>query len=651
MDARSLVIDAARRHGVPEDLALRVANTESAFNQGAVSPKGALGVMQLMPGTARDLGVDPRDMRQNIDGGVRYLAQQLRTFGKPELALAAYNAGPGAVRKHGGVPPYAETQAYVRKTGGAQVEGFDGSDIFGMGGGQGAAAHPQGEGFDGSDIFRAPAAAPQAAAPKLPPPQMPPQQQGAQAPAMPQRGAGADAALGLASGANRSTAGIADMLAAAPNAALMNFLRTSSTLADMMQGRPRQASLGVLGVPGAGPFSAIAAKDGYKPQTDAGKVMQTVGAMLPNAAVPGSLPERALNVTLPAFGQEGGERLVKALGGGELAQQIGGVVGATLGGAATGLRVTPGARLPRADLAALYKTKKGLYDQVEASGFTFSPADMKKLSGDFTAVVRQKGPKAAQLAPGADAFAARLSALARQKGGVRLAQLDDLRSDIYNDLITKGGGEAALGYKLRGMIDGLMDSSNAPLIREARAANTRWEKVREVTQRVESADLAASRANSGGNRVNAARQKLSPMVDPLHSGEVTNLTPDERALVQRIVKGDLSTNSLRAVSNLLRNKFVSGSASILTGAGSGNPVAGLLTMAGLEGAGQVARGAAQAKTSSQIDQLLRLMASGGSRPKPAPRPYAGAAAVAAPLLIATPASARARQDTKDRRPR
>ena len=106
--------DAARRHGVPEDLFLKLVQQESGFNPKARSHKGALGLAQLMPETARLLRVDPMDPYQNLDGGARYLMQQYRAFGNWRLALAAYNAGPGAVQKHGGVPPFRETQNYVR---------------------------------------------------------------------------------------------------------------------------------------------------------------------------------------------------------------------------------------------------------------------------------------------------------------------------------------------------------------------------------------------------------------------------------------------------------------------------------------------------------------------------------------------------------
>jgi hypothetical protein len=116
-EIEALATEIAKRHKVDPRLVLAVIRVESAFEPQAVSPKGAQGLMQLMPGTAGDLGVDdPFNPKANIDGGVRHLSQLLRRYnGDRARALAAYNAGAGAVDRHRGIPPYSETRSYVRK--------------------------------------------------------------------------------------------------------------------------------------------------------------------------------------------------------------------------------------------------------------------------------------------------------------------------------------------------------------------------------------------------------------------------------------------------------------------------------------------------------------------------------------------------------
>ena len=113
-DLARVIHSAAQRYAVDPKLVSAVAEVESGGNQNAVSPAGAVGVMQLMPETAASLGVNPYDMKSNVEGGAKYLREMLDTFdGDVKKAVAAYNAGPDAVKAYGGVPPYAETQNYV----------------------------------------------------------------------------------------------------------------------------------------------------------------------------------------------------------------------------------------------------------------------------------------------------------------------------------------------------------------------------------------------------------------------------------------------------------------------------------------------------------------------------------------------------------
>lgn len=116
LSAERALQNAANAEGLPAAFVRSVARAESGYNQNAISPKGAVGLMQLMPATATSLGVSPAVLEENAQGGAKYLRDLLiRYKGNAVLALAAYNAGPGAVSKYGGLPPYGETRKYVER--------------------------------------------------------------------------------------------------------------------------------------------------------------------------------------------------------------------------------------------------------------------------------------------------------------------------------------------------------------------------------------------------------------------------------------------------------------------------------------------------------------------------------------------------------
>lgn len=223
MDLLDFASQEARRRGVDPQLVLRVIQAESGGNPSAVSQKGARGPMQLMPDTARMLGVNIDDPMDNIRGGVRYLAQQLKTFGTPELAAAAYNAGPGNVRKHGGVPPFVETQNYVKKIAGTNAGGAataDDADIFGSTP-TGGPSPGRRKGDDDSDIFATPSGQPAQSPTRQPTraPQVPTAATPAQPPTPPR---------GL-----RGTAGRLDaLIAAAKDSPVGGFARGARDVVD-----------------------------------------------------------------------------------------------------------------------------------------------------------------------------------------------------------------------------------------------------------------------------------------------------------------------------------------------------------------------------------------------------------------------------------
>lgn len=114
-ELQAMIDSESKKQQINPELVKAIIQTESNGNQNAKSHAGAIGLMQLMPGTAKSLGVNPYDPVQNIQGGVKFLKQMASRYGSLDKTLAAYNAGPGAVNKYGGVPPYKETQNYIKK--------------------------------------------------------------------------------------------------------------------------------------------------------------------------------------------------------------------------------------------------------------------------------------------------------------------------------------------------------------------------------------------------------------------------------------------------------------------------------------------------------------------------------------------------------
>jgi hypothetical protein len=286
-------------------------------------------------------------------------------------------------------------------------------------------------------------------------------------------------------------------------------------------------------------------------------------------------------------------------------------LGAGGGALATARKGKPQAPPAYPTVAELEKTKRDLYTQANASGFTFADNDMRGLSQRVTAEFQKRagsGPEGKMALPIGNSLRARLDEMAKT-GNVTLEQLDALRADAYEMAVAQGGAESIIGRFLRSEIDQLMDSYNVPLIKEARQANTQWMKAREIANRQRSGELGAASANSGQNVVNAQRAKIRPTIDPLHSSEITNWTPEEAAAVERVVMGSPEANRLRDTGNILRNPLFNAVGGIAGGfAGGGVPA--VVAPALMQLAGRYFRKAAENVTAKDIEALQRLIAEG-----------------------------------------
>lgn len=586
MDLRKVVPAIAQQEGVDPALLARVVNTESGGNLTARSPKGAYGPAQLMPGTARDMGVNINDPVDNIRGGARYLKQQMDRFKDPALALAAYNAGPGAVARAGGIPNNGETPGYVSKVMG-QPQGSD--DIFGFSG-QGAPAPQKGGSSD--DIFAmkpsqvAPAAAPQPApSPAKAAPNV----------------VVSDVASGLA----------------AP------FQKLGHDVLDNYRKVTARAK-------GPAPTIGQAASDFVG---DVGDTARGIGDFF---GLLGAPVNAAVNTTAGALSRYGPTAYTKptlsfvngkpvitgprAMGQPEAQQALAGDINTALSAAAPAVRAPimgPPLPTPKAmTLDQLKAAKTAAYKAVDATGVQFAPHVTTNLASDVDATMATLGMDP-ELHKGAASAVNAVKARAGQPQTI--SDLDRLRQIVHRD--TQGtAADQMMGRSITDHIDAIVNNAGpaditagnpteaAAAIAKARDLNTRFKKTENITDRVASADLRASSTYAGGNQVNATRQNLRPLIDPKSPQRIRNLTPDETAALNGVVRGTPGTNAVRLAGKMLDPRGLLGAA--VQGV-FGLPSHGLSTLS--IPVGMAATETGKAMTAKQIEDLLSLIAVGGKR--------------------------------------
>lgn len=619
----------AQRQGVRPELVGAVMHQESRGNQNAVSPKGARGRMQLMPTTAAELGVDPDDEFQNIEGGVRYLGRQIKDFGDETKGLAAYNAGPGAVRKYGGVPPYAETQGYVKAIQGGAPDIASASDdeLMRAAGEAGAPERISTSANGGVTVDRIPQKPPQMAA----------------------QPARADQGLGFLKGVATPVFNASGHLQRAVE---------GSAVGDSM------ASQGAVirGLIPEGLTSFIDNPQGFfDKQAEGGKRPGKLGEFAGNVAATSLIP--------------GGPLVQGAVGGALMSDKkdLAGVAGdAALGGAVGRLTALGsdalqlGARkvmskVPQVmDLPTLETAKRAAYDAVDNSGFVFPKGKIAGLVDDFT---KSMGSSALSKSAKQDAESIITYARSLTKSDVSLSQLEKLRGDIYTALVKKGGDTAVVGGQFRSKIDDLMGSVDDSLVKTARELNARFKKTDYVTRMSKSADRAAERTY-GGDYGRKVKDRLNPLVDEaMPQRNLRGATPDEKAALEKVIRGTKGQNLASTLGGMLDPRRMGGkilSGITTTGGGASAPLTGgasLLVPALQMAAGFGLTGAASKTARKNVDELIRLMAAGGSKQALAPVPTRASQAaetaiakVLRPALVASavPAIAAARPPQKTR---
>lgn len=581
-------VDAALPHLIQQESGGR------AGVMGPQTPYGrAVGRTQMLPATAKGVaeaigepyrpellsGTSPEAIDYQDRLGRAYLTQGLEKTGNIQDAFKYYHGGPNKELWGPKTQAYAQ-QVSGRMNGEAQgVQAMSDADLLAALGDQAAPAP-------------APTMAPAPSAPYAPPRKV-------------------SEALGFAQGFTQPIAKAQTFIDAIPGGDLIGF-RSNNTQREALKGMNQWFDkLGQTREPGKiGEFVGNVAAT--LPTGSMGPVVGglTSGAMLSQKTDPLGIMKDA------AIGAVTGKVADKAFKG------IGKVAADLLSKAPKVMK------LPELETAY-----KAAYQKVDQSGFRFSKTNALALADDLEKIVKDRGGKA--LYPDAWNMAQRAKTLASQKGGLPITQLEDLRGQMYDYLVSGGGKEAGLGGAMRSKIDDLIskEASQNALLRDARDLYKRFSKARAVTNRLDSADLQAGRAYTGKNVNNAIRQKLSPLVDPLSKSRMKNATADEAAALKQAVNGSPMQNLVRTTGSLLDPRGL---------LGMGLQAGGFATSGGMSLAaaplGMAATAAGNRLSQKNVENLVRLIAAGGSKKALAKAPTAASRAAERAMTAARPAA-------------
>ena len=363
-------------------------------------------------------------------------------------------------------------------------------------------------------------------------------------------------------------------------------------------------------------------------QTTAGRYAGAVGDMVPAAMFPGSLLQRAANVVAPAIGSQVARDTTKALGGGQVAQDVASMAGGMAGGVAASVRMAP--KAAPISLDTLQENKNAAYQAVDQSGIAIKPQAMQTLAQNVADDLKSVSMNPMRH-PAANSMLEDIQGVAQGQEPTTLTGLDQLRQVVRRDVASSPNhGEAFMGKRIINTIDqftsglGPQDvvtngsvppEQAASLLQTARDANTRFMKVQAVSDALEAAGYQAGKSGSGGNIDNATRNQMYKVMK-----SIPNLTDEEQVALDRIILGGKGQDLLRGVGKL----SPSGSG-LMTALEIGMGHAG----AGAAITGLAAKVASDKITQAKVQQLMQLMAAGGTKAK-----VQAAAVAAQPQLTA-----------------